>query len=251
MKRKLKVAILALTDCEGCLASIFNLGKRFLELFKKMELADFKLFEDLPEPSQYDIAIIEGCPVTKKDLARLKEARKKSKILVALGTCAYLGGIAKIKNYYNKEKIIKYVYKRPRGIDNFKIRPLKDYVKVDLEIPGCPINGNEFFNLISELLKGKTPAIPKRPVCFECPLKNNGCLLNKGKICLGPLILAGCEAPCPQSGFFCDGCRGPLKEKIGLDILKIRLKEKFNQKEILPILERFGIKEYVLVSEIK
>ncbi len=143
-------------------------------------------------------------------------------------------------------RIINYVYKKPEGIDNPDIKPLKEHVKVDLEIPGCPMNKEEFLKIMEEFIAGKAPVIPKRPVCYECPLKNNGCLLNKGKICLGPITLAGCNAPCPQSGFLCDGCRGPLKEKIGLDILKLRLKEKYNEKEAISILERFGGKEYFL-----
>ena len=246
MEQKLKVAILAITDCEGCMVEIFNLGKRFIDLLSKIELADFKLFEDLPEPPEYDIAIVEGCPITKKNLERLKKIRKKSKIVVALGACACLGGIAKIKNYKDKNKVINYVYEKPRGIDNPDIKPLKEYVKVNLEIPGCPINREEFLRIMEEFVQGKIPEIPKRPVCYECPLKNNGCLLNQGKTCLGVITLAGCGAPCPQLGFLCDGCRGPLKEKIGLDILKTRLKENFNEKEILSVLERFGAKDYYI-----
>lgn len=246
MSEKPKVAILTITDCEGCIVQIFNLGKEFLDLLPEMELADFKLFEDLPEPPEFDIAILEGCPITKKDLERLKKIREKSKVLVALGACACLGGIAKIKNYKDKNKVINYVYKKPEEIDNPEVKPLKEYVKVDLEIPGCPINKEEFLRIMKEFLEGKTPSIPKRPVCYECPLVNNGCLLNKGKTCLGPITLAGCGAPCPQLGFLCDGCRGPLKEKIGLDILKIRLKENYNEKEILSIMERFGGKDYYL-----
>jgi len=245
-QKKLKVSISAITDCEGCIVEIFNLGKEFLDLLPEIELADFKLFEDLPEPPEYDISIVEGCPITKKDLERLKRIREKSKTLVALGACACLGGIAKIKNYGNKKEIIDYVYKNPLGINNPDIRPLKEYVKVDLEIPGCPINGEEFARIMKEFIRGKQPSIPKRPVCFECPLRFNGCLLNKGKLCLGVITLAGCGAPCPQSGFFCDGCRGPLKNKIGIDVLKLRLKEKFDEKEISSILERFGAKDYYL-----
>jgi len=246
MADKLKVAILTITDCEGCLVQIFNLGQRFLDLVSKIELVDFKLFEELPKSSEYDIAIVEGCPITKRDLERLKDARKKSKILVALGACACLGGIAKIKNYLDKNEVIRKVYEKPDGIDNPDIRPLKEYVKVDLEIPGCPINKEEFLRLMKEFIEGKVPEIPKKPVCYECPLRNNGCLLNKGKICFGPITLAGCGAPCPQSGFLCDACRGPLKEKIGLGILKLRLKENYEEKEALSILERFGAKDYFL-----
>jgi sulfhydrogenase subunit delta len=246
MSKKLKVSISTITDCEGCIVEIFNLGKRFLDLLPEIELADFKQFEDLPEPPEYDISILEGCPITKKDLERLKKIREKSKVLVALGACACLGGIARIKNYGDKKEIIRYVYDNPEGINNPDVHPLKEYVKVDLEIPGCPINGEEFLRIMKEFLEGKTPSIPRRPVCFECPLKHNGFLLNKGKICFGVITLAGCGAPCPQSGFLCDGCRGPLKEKIGLNVLKIRLKDKFNEKEALSILERFGAKNYYL-----
>ena len=70
MSDKPKVAILAITDCEGCIVEIFNLGERFLDLLSKIELADFKLFEDLPEPPEYDIAIIEGCPMSGNMLNR-------------------------------------------------------------------------------------------------------------------------------------------------------------------------------------
>lgn len=108
------------------------------------------------------------------------------------------------------------------------------------------MNKEEFLRTMEELIEGKTPEIPKRPVCYECPLRNGKCLLNNGKLCFGPITLGGCEAPCPQAGFMCDGCRGPLKEKIGLDIIKLRLKKKYNEKEALSVLERFGGKEYFL-----
>lgn len=246
MSEKPKVAILAITDCEGCMVEIFNLGEKFLDLLSKIEIADFKLFEDLPEPPEFDIAIIEGCPITRKDLERLKQIRKKSKIVVALGACACLGGIARMKEYKDKGKVINYVYEKPAGINNPDIKPIKEYIKVDLEIPGCPINREEFLRIMEEFIQGKEPSIPKRPVCYECPLVNNGCLLNKGKACLGVITLAGCGAPCPQLGFLCDGCRGPLKENIGLDILKARLKENYKEAEILSIMERFGGKKYYL-----
>lgn len=243
-KKKLRVGIATVTDCEGCLVEIFNLGKRFLDLLPDLTLANFKLIEDLPDTPKYDIGILEGCPVTKRDFERMRAIRAKSKILIALGACACLGGVAKMKNYGDKKALMNYVYKKPFGIDNPDIKPIKEYVKVDLEIPGCPMNGEEFLRLMKEFLEGKTPVIVKKPVCAECPLRGESCLLNKGKICFGVITLAGCGAPCPSSGFFCDACRGPLKEKIGLGVLQMRLKEKFNEKEALSILERFGAKDY-------
>jgi len=97
--------------------------------------------------------------------------------------------------------LIKYVYPNIRGIDNPNIKSVKELVKVDLEIPGCPINKDEFFRLTDELLKGKMPKIEQKPVCEECPRRNKNCLLLLGKPCLGAISLAGCGAPCPASIF--------------------------------------------------
>lgn len=48
------------------------------------------------------------------------------------------------------------------------------------------------------------------PVCSECPLPPEECLLNKGILCLGAITLAGCDAECIAGGGECWGCRGPI-----------------------------------------
>ncbi|MEM0196068.1 MAG: 2Fe-2S iron-sulfur cluster-binding protein [Sulfolobales archaeon] len=50
------------------------------------------------------------------------------------------------------------------------------------------------------------------PVCSECPLIGDECLITKGEPCLGPLTVAGCSAECPRYGAPCVGCRGYLSD---------------------------------------
>ncbi|MBU2564196.1 NADH:ubiquinone oxidoreductase [Patescibacteria group bacterium] len=235
------VSILSLTCCEGCQVSIFDLGERFLEFLTKVDIGDFRLIEDIPDVDKYDIAIVEGTAITKEQVKRLKTVRKKSKILIAIGSCACIGGVQEIKNYRNKKDLIRYVYSNIRGIDNPNIKSIKEMVKVDLEIPGCPINKEEFFRIINEFLDGKKPVIEQKPVCEECVRKNNKCLLLLGKPCLGSITLAGCNAPCPASDFPCDGCRGPLKN-INLNAIKkaLKIKARLSDSDIELLLERFG-----------
>lgn len=236
------IAILSLTCCEGCQVSIFDLGERFLEFLTKVDIGDFRLIEGLPDVSQYDVAIVEGSPITKENIRRLKKVRKKSKILVAIGACACMGGVQEIKDYRgDKKQLIRAIYPNIRGIDNPNIKSIKEIVKVDLEIPGCPINKEEFFKLINKVLKGEIPKIPQKPVCDECVRRNKNCLLLLGKPCLGPISLAGCGAPCPASDFLCDGCRGPRKG-INLEAMKNALKVKahLNDRDIEMLLQRFG-----------
>ncbi len=55
------------------------------------------------------------------------------------------------------------------------------------------------------------------PVCAECPLHEEDCLLAKGEICLGPLTVAGCDGVCMRSNRSCEGCRGPVMRS---DVIK-------------------------------
>jgi sulfhydrogenase subunit delta len=252
MDKKPVVAILSLTCCEGCQVAIFDLGERFLEFLTKVNIGDFRLAEDLPDVKKYDIAIVEGTAITKEQLRRLKIVRKKSKILIALGACACVGGPQEIKDYRgNKNQLMRVIYPNIRGIDNPNIKSVKELVKVDLEIPGCPINKEEFFRIINELIDGKKPTIEQKPVCEECVRKNKMCFLLLGKPCLGAITLAGCKAPCPANNFSCDGCRGPRKG-INLEAMKRALKYKAHMRddEIEMVLERFGQKnEYLRTSK--
>lgn len=252
VKKKPVIAILSLTCCEGCQVSIFDLGERFLEFLTKVNIGDFRLAEELPDVKKYDIAIVEGTAITKEHFRRLKVVRKKSKFLIALGACACVGGPQEIKDYRgNKNQLMRIVYPNVRGIDNPNIKSVKELVKVDLEIPGCPINKDEFFRIITELIDGKKPVIEQRPVCEECIRKNKMCFLLLGRPCLGAVTLAGCGAICTRNNFPCDGCRGPRKG-ISLKAMKNALKYKAHMRddEIEMVLERFGEKnEYLRASK--
>jgi sulfur carrier protein ThiS len=46
------------------------------------------------------------------------------------------------------------------------------------------------------------------PVCSECPLYGEECLVKQGNPCLGPLTIAGCDAECTRQNAPCIGCRG-------------------------------------------
>lgn len=245
VKTKPTIAIVSLTCCEGCQVAIVDLGARFLELTDRITIGDFAFVEDTPEPPRYDIVFCEGAPITKENIARLKDLRARSKYLIALGACASLGGIAEIKNYQDKSERLRYVYKNFESINNPDIKPLSHYVKVDFEIPGCPINKEEFLVIAKKLLAGIPPQIPQRPVCYECQLKQNKCLLQEGLPCLGPVILGGCGAPCPSSGYPCDGCRGPMKNVNPDKLNRQLIKQSYSQHEIDLIMQRFGMQDKI------
>ena len=224
-KEKLKLAIVSLASCEGCQFAILELGQRFFDLFEHYELVEMRLFEDEPDVPLYDICLIEGSAVIEEELETLKKVRKKSKILVALGACAVLGGIPE------------------RG--NQEIRPLREMVKIDFEIPGCPPVNTEILEALEQLRFGRIPKIPEQTICFECPFFGQDCYLHQKKACLGPIILAGCGAVCLKNNYRCEGCRGPLKDEKKENIrnmLKL-LKQISQPREIEHLLQKFGLED--------
>lgn len=249
MIKKPKVGIFSLTSCEGCQFTLLDLGERFFNFLKKVELIDFPLIEEAPFPKGakllLDVAFVEGNPITKAEIFLLKKIRKESKILVALGNCAALGGIPEIKNYQGKERTIRYIYKRLNHILNPEIKEIDNFVKVDFVIPGCPISGEEFLKIAEILIKGKIPEVCQSPVCSECSKRGTKeCFLAKKEVCFGLITLAGCGAICPRNDFHCLGCRGILKGANVKNFLKVL--EKFqNKEEIEENLEIFGIKDDV------
>lgn len=241
---KLKTAIISLTCCEGCQFAILDLGKKLLKVSEILDLENFRLGSSQESQGPYDVIFLEGTPITEANIIALIKARREAKILVALGTCADMGGVAEIKNYAKtgKKKMLEYVYKNIEGIDNAAIKPISAYVKVDARIPGCPIDKNEFLRFVKELAAGKIYKIPEIPVCYECQLRQNKCLLQEGKPCFGPVTLGGCGAVCPSNNFICEACRGPLKERNMASFKKI-LGHRLSEKELMKIAEIHGVKD--------
>jgi len=244
--KKPVIAVLGMTCCEGCRVAIVDLGERFLALAGHVIVGDFPFIQEHAKEKNFDLTFVEGTPILPEQIEEIKEIRRRSKVLVPIGACATMGGIQEIKNYRgDKEKCLQYVYKNVDQIANPDIKPISAYVPVDFELTGCPINKEELLEFTKKVLVGDTFKIPQRPVCYDCQLKQNRCLLQIGLPCVGPVILGGCGAPCPSFGHPCDGCRGPLKKEGQnfANLKKILDSHGYEEREIEMILERFGTKD--------
>ena len=243
--KKPKIAIVSLTSCEGCQFALLDLGQRFLDFLELVELVDFRLIEDEKDSGKkLDLVLVEGNPVTPENLKVLERARKRSKLLVALGNCAAMGGIPEIKNYHERSNTIKHVYKYINGISNLEIKEIDNFVKVDFILPGCPINAEEFLEYIPKLLAGEKPTINDQPVCVECKKAGNRCLLLDNKPCFGPMILGGCNAVCPTAGMMCQGCRG-LRPKGNVTAMRATLRNMMTDEEFENTTEIYGLRDDV------
>jgi len=207
--QKLKIGFFSLTCCEGCGFAVLDLEEKLLRAFELIEIVESRVLMEKPRPSaiKLDVAFVEGSVVTKHDLDKLMEIRQKASFLVALGACATIAGINGIRASLPKEmnEMLKRNALRPVKEKAF---PLSAFVPVDFMLQGCPINEQEFLDFLNKFLHGVKPRLDDTPVCFECKLRENDCLLLKGIPCLGPASYAGCNALCPSLNAQCIGCRG-------------------------------------------
>ena len=106
---KPRVAFFDFASCEGCQLQVINLEEDLLKVLEAVDVVTFR--EAMKEQSDdYDIAFVEGSITRKSDEERLNEIRGHAKVLIALGSCATLGGINCLKNFHEQEYVKKLVY---------------------------------------------------------------------------------------------------------------------------------------------
>jgi len=243
---KPKVAFFDFACCEGCQLQVANLEEDVIGLTKLVDVVEFReVLTSNQNISQYDIAFIEGSITRKADEERLKDIRNRSKLLVAYGQCAVSGGINRIKNqWHSMDDVKKEVYGshfHMPHLDTYPTKGVDEVVKVDLYIPGCPVNRDEFLSVVKALVMGKTPRLPNYPVCVECKLKENICLFDYSIVCLGPLARAGCGAICPSNGVACEACRGTVDNPNKNAMHEILEKYNYTIEEIKRKINIFGV----------
>lgn len=210
--KKPTMGIFSFTSCAGCQFEILDLEDDLLEIFERVNITHFPMAKAENDEGPFDVAVVEGAITTPEEARKIKEVRKKSKFLIAIGSCASYGGVPSIKDFYTEEEIEVPVYKSTRVVKSIRADGIGRYVKVDYFMHGCPPNKCEFLRVIKDLMVGRTPRQPDYPVCKECREHKNPCLLQQGKPCMGPITIGGCDSVCTDHRIPCTGCRGPVED---------------------------------------
>ncbi len=221
--KKPKVGIFDFACCEGCQLQIANMGEDVLAVLGSIDVMEWREVMSEKWGKNLDIAIIEGSITNHHAVERIRQIRKKSKILIAYGSCATIGGVNGMKNNFDLDDIRKYVYSENyRFFPTEPTRAVHQVVKVDYFVHGCPVYIPEFVAVLKAVLQGIPYYVPDYPVCVECKLNENVCMYDRKVTCLGPVTKAGCNSWCINNGNICYGCRGMVSnpnEKGAQDVL--------------------------------
>jgi len=237
-----KLAVWKFASCDGCQLSLLDCEDELLAIAGKIELASFPQASSKMVKGPYDISLVEGSITTPHDAERIHKIRKSSKFLVTIGACATAGGIQALRNFKNVNEFISLVYARPQYISTLrKSTAISDHVPVDFELRGCPIDKRQLVELVSSFLHGRKPNIPAYSVCMECKRRGTVCVMvAQGKVCLGPVTQAGCNALCPSCNRGCYSCFGPKETPNAASLSKGLLERGVEREELVRIFRGFN-----------
>jgi len=209
-----KLAVFKFASCDGCQLSLLSCEDELLYLAGQVEIAHFLEASSRVDEGPWDISLVEGSITTPEDEERIQRIRRNSGQVVTIGACATAGGIQSLKNWADHDEFLKCVYAQPEFISTLATSTaIADHIHVDFELRGCPINRHQLLDLLTSLIKERTPRIPRHSVCLDCKRRGTVCIeVAQGIPCLGPVTHSGCGALCPAYDRGCYGCFGPAAQ---------------------------------------
>ena len=165
---KARIATVWLDRCSGCHMSILDLDERLIELADRVELVYSPLVDTKNYPENVDLVLVEGAVSSEDDLEKIRRVRQRARILISLGDCAVTANVPSLRNRFPVEAVEHRAYVEnaelnqqvrrdvvPRLLPNS--RPVHEFVKVDVFVPGCPPSADTIHFVLTELLAGRVP----------------------------------------------------------------------------------------------
>ena len=152
--KRLRLGLFSFTADEGCMIVFEELFNKYLFEWKDLlEIKSARVLQTKSEIKDIDVAFVEGCIATNRDMRKLREIRKNSKRVVALGNCAVVGEPSNHRNHFDRKRLkeIEMLMKRFKHLP--KMHPIKDFISVDKTVPGCPVSDKQILDSLNEYLK--------------------------------------------------------------------------------------------------
>jgi F420-non-reducing hydrogenase small subunit len=217
---KFKLAMYWAAACGGCEISVLNIAEKILDVAAAFDIVfwpvaiDFKYSDVHNYPDDFiDVCLFNGAIRNSENEEIACLLRRKSKLLVAFGSCATMGGIPALANLTDMNSIFQTVYLDNPSIDNPEgilpqpkslvkegdlegpifyntVKSLEKIVEVDYFIPGCPPEPHQIWSVLEVVvaaLQGNVALPPKGSVlganglavCQECEFEKNEKQINR------------------------------------------------------------------------
>ncbi|MDW8326645.1 MAG: hypothetical protein RMK99_08775 [Anaerolineales bacterium] len=210
---KPKFAMYWAAACGGCEIAVLNIGEKILDLDANFDVVFWPVamdakYQDVEamEDGSITLCLFNGGIRNQENEKMARLLRRKSKILVAFGSCATEGCIPGLANLSPAQEVLdtafstvttdnpqglrpQYDYAMPEGVIHIPafgavVRTLDQVVPVDYYMPGCPPESHQIaavIELVIKALHGEAELPPRgatigagvSTVCDECPRRRN------------------------------------------------------------------------------
>ncbi len=204
-KPKLKLAIYWGAACGGCCVSVLDVHEKLFDVVAAADLVFWPIALDIKysdveamDDGHIDVTLFNGAIRNSENEHMAKLMRKKTKILVAYGSCAHLGGIPGLANMSNRAELFDRVYHTSETTVNpektepqtsFKVKEgeltlprfyndvktLDQSVIVDYYLPGCPPQTERLVEVFMAIVtgaelppKGSVIGATNKSQCDDC-----------------------------------------------------------------------------------
>lgn len=196
-----KIAFYWCAGCGGCDESVIDLAEGLLIIQEMAEIVFWPLamdsryrdVEDLADGA-IDAAFINGAVRLEEHVRMARLLRRKSKRIIALGTCAHMGGVVGLANLHTPRQLLECAYRQVPSMADPQgplpgdepdrtglsltgllpgVQTLDQVVAVDAFIPGCPPPPEIIGEVISDIIDGCLPETgtvfaERKALCNQC-----------------------------------------------------------------------------------
>ena len=154
MSDKLKIGWFSFSCCEDN-TIIFTemLNDYYEEWVKVVDFQHIRVLKRNNKIEGLDVAFVEGAIASNKDEKELKKIRANCKKLIAVGSCAINGMPAAQRNKFDPKRKHEIEFLIRKFHMNKKVLTLKEVVKVDDEVTGCPMTEEAFLQGLNRCFK--------------------------------------------------------------------------------------------------
>lgn len=147
--KKIRVGWFSFTCCEDSTIVMTEIMNDHWQEWKK--LFDFRHARVLKTKNvldAMDVAFVEGAISSEPQAEQLRKIRENATMLVAIGACACTGMPSAQRNAFSPKQKQEIEFLLARFAQLPKVEKLSDVVKVDAEVPGCPMDPKNFLAVV-------------------------------------------------------------------------------------------------------
>lgn len=202
------IAVESLASCMACDLAMLDNGESLLDILHELHITHMSVLADRSQPhndqtTHSTVGIVFGSVRRRSHVQRLRQFREKVDVLLAMGTCAVTGGVpamallpgADLNADMQQHRCtvagpgsdsgtgmgmsMDFGTSSAKNADSDEdllsaCLPVNHYVRVDLEVPGCPPHPDWIAECLLAMLDARTPQLPQRSVCDHCPASRTG-----------------------------------------------------------------------------